>query len=310
MPKLPSNIKYIDATKCISLETLSLGLEYDFRPSLQLLNCVKLIENQGYGYISTMLRRYFINDKVCLSLSFSIYLSPFLSISLSLSLFCGVLSIIIFIFQHYYGQDRLAHYIYVSGDEIPKWFSNQFVGASVNLQMPFDFCNKLMGIAVCAVFEFHQHSPFESFDPLDFGDLGHNKYTHKLSCSIKFNNDQIFGVTGGFSEEFVKIESHHLWLQYLPSQIFNEVWEKTLSQCNANGFSDIKIKFKTGAPGLEIIKCGAHLVFEQDVEDFKQTMVGSSSCIITPYEDDFDGSARDTIIKGSHDDYDGFRGWT
>ena len=72
LPKLSSNIKYIDATQCTSLETLSLGLEYDFRPALQLLNCVKLIENQGYGYMSTMLSRYFINDKVSLSLSLSL----------------------------------------------------------------------------------------------------------------------------------------------------------------------------------------------------------------------------------------------
>ncbi|XP_030941090.1 TMV resistance protein N-like [Quercus lobata] len=269
LPKLPSNIKYIDAAQCTSLETLSSGSEYDFHPALQLLNCVKLIENQGYGYMSTMLRRYFINDK------------------------------------HYYGQDRLAHYIYVPGGEIPKWFRHQNVGASVSLQMPLDFCNKLMGIAMCVVFVFRQHSPFESFVQLDFEDLGHNKYTHKLSCSIKFNDYEIFEVANGFSEEFGKIELYHLWLQYLPSQLFHKDWEKALSKSDTNGFSDIKIEFKTWGLGLEVTKCGAHLVFQQDVEDLKQTMVGSSSCSITPYEDDFDGSARDTIIKGSHDDYDG-----
>ncbi|KAL4632214.1 hypothetical protein ACB092_04G035700 [Castanea dentata] len=269
LPKLPSNIKYIDAAHCTSLETLSSGSEYDFRPALQLLNCVKLIKNQGYDYMSTMLRRYFITDK------------------------------------HYYGQDRLAHYIYVPGDEIPKWFSHQNVGASVSLQMPSDFCNKLMGIVMCVVFVFYQHSPFESFDQLDFEDLGHNKYTHKLSCSIEFNNYEIFGVANGFSEEFGKIELYHLWLQYLPSQFFNEDWEKLLSKSNANGFSDIKIEFKTWGPGLKVTKCGAHLVFKQDIEDLKQTMFESSSCSITSYEDDFDGSAGDTIIKGSHDDYDG-----
>ncbi|XP_050257545.1 TMV resistance protein N-like [Quercus robur] len=269
LPKLPSNIKYIDASQCTSLETLSSGSEYDFRPALQLLNCVKLIENQGYGYMSTMLRRYFINDK------------------------------------HYYGQDRLAHYIYVPGGEIPKWFRHQNVGASMSLQMPSDFCNKLMGIAMCIVFVFRQHRPFKSFDQLDFEGLGHNKYTHKLSCSIKFNYCEIFGVADGFSEEFGKIERYHLWLQYIPSQFFHKDWEKASSKSNANGFDDIEIEFKTWGPGLEVTKCGAHLVFKQDVEDLKQTMVGSSSCSITPYEDDFDCSARDTMIKGSHDDYDG-----
>ena len=57
---------------------------------------------------------------------------------------------------------------------------------------------------------------------------------------------------------------------------------------------------------MEVTKCGAHLVFKQDLEDLKQTIVGSSrSCSITPYEDDFDDSARDAIIKESHDNYDG-----
>ena len=76
LPKLPLNIEYIDLTKCTSLETLSLRPEYDFRLGLRLLNCDKLIKNQGYGdLVSTMLRRYIINTQVCLSLS----LSPSLS---------------------------------------------------------------------------------------------------------------------------------------------------------------------------------------------------------------------------------------
>ena len=57
---------------------------------------------------------------------------------------------------------------------------------------------------------------------------------------------------------------------------------------------------------MEVTKCGAHLVFKQDVEDLKQTIfVSSRRCSITPYEDDFDDSARDAIIKESHDNYDG-----
>ena len=58
LPELPLNIKYIDAAQCTSL---------------QLLNCVKLIENQGYSnMLLTILRRYFINKKVSLSLSISL----------------------------------------------------------------------------------------------------------------------------------------------------------------------------------------------------------------------------------------------
>ena len=76
LPKLPLNIKYIDATECTSLETLSLRPKYDFQPSFRLLNCDKLFKNQGYSDLfSTMLRRYIVNHQVSLSLSLSLSLS-------------------------------------------------------------------------------------------------------------------------------------------------------------------------------------------------------------------------------------------
>ena len=69
LPKLPLNMHFIDATGCTSLETLSLSPEYDFRPTIILiLNCLKLIYNEGKGdLLSTILRHFII--KVCLSFS-------------------------------------------------------------------------------------------------------------------------------------------------------------------------------------------------------------------------------------------------
>ena len=52
-------------------------------------------------------------------------------------------------------------------------------------------------------------------------------------------------------------------------------------------------------------KCGARLVYKQDIEDLKQTTAGSSRCSITPCEDDLDDSAKDTKIKRNRDDFDG-----
>ena len=65
---------------------------------------------------------------------------------------------------------------------------------------------------------------------------------------------------------------------------------------DANGFGQIEIGFETEGPGLEVTKCGAHWAYEQDIEDLNQTMRGSStsSCSITPYEDDLEDLAKDT----------------
>ena len=82
LPELPLNIKHIYAMECTSLETLSLRLEDDFWLDIRLTNCVKLIDNQGYGdLLLTMLWRYITQ------------------IPLALSLSCEVLIIMICIFQ-------------------------------------------------------------------------------------------------------------------------------------------------------------------------------------------------------------------
>ena len=80
-----------------------------------------------------------------------------------------------------------------------------------------------------------------------------------------------------------------------------------MNEVNANGFSKIEVKFEAEGPGLEVTKCGAHLVSERDIEDLiNQTKAGPRSCIITPYDEDgFEDSEKDTKIKLSNDDSDG-----
>ncbi|XP_075657557.1 TMV resistance protein N-like [Castanea sativa] len=263
LPKLPLNIEYIDATKCISLETLSLRPEYDFRPDFRLLNCDKLIKNQGYSDLfSTMLRHYIINPQG--------------------------------------QQDGIGYHVTIPGSEIPKWFSHQNVGGSVNLQVPSDLLsNKLMGIVVCAVFVFRKHHPLHQLHIQDYGDwIG----THELRCSFGGSGISLSII---LSEEFGKIESYQLCLQYYPSTYFREDWKEILNQVDANGFSQIEVKFEPEGPGLEVTKCGAHLVFERDIKDLNQTKAGPSNCIITPYDEDgFEESEKDTKIKRSSDDSD------
>ncbi|XP_050253166.1 disease resistance protein RUN1-like isoform X4 [Quercus robur] len=82
-------VEFIDAIMCTSLETLSLRVESDFGQKFHLLNCDKLIKNQGYGdLVSTMLGPYIINTQ---------------------------------------GQQD-GYFVTIPGSEIPKWFSHQNVG--------------------------------------------------------------------------------------------------------------------------------------------------------------------------------------
>ena len=190
--------------------------------------------------------------------------------------------------QYWYPEYWDPQYIYslkIPGSEIPKWFRHQNVGGSVNLQVPSDlFRNKLVGIAMCAVFVFRKH------------DRG------CISCSVNGSVDcEVI-----FYKELGKIESYQLWLLYFNSANLAG-WEKILNKVDANGLSQIEVKFETEGPALEVTKCGAHLVSERYIEDLiNQTKAGSSSCIITPYDEDgFEDSEKDTKIKRSRDDSDG-----
>ena len=157
----------------------------------------------------------------------------------------------------------------------------------MNLQVPSHLLlsNKFKGIAVCAVYIFCQHHPFHQLHTENY------RYmisTHKVCCFVKANGHQSTRVILPLSEEFGKIESYQLWLEYIPSRHLGSDWEEKLNRVDANGFTQIEVTFESKGPGLEVTKCGAHVVYEQDIEDLKQTMAGagSSSCIITPYYED------------------------
>lgn len=196
-------------------------------------------------------------------------------------------------FQSHCKQDSYS--LVIPGSQIPKWFSHQNVGTSVNLQVPSHLCNKFKGIVVCIVFVLHQKL-------FSINDCGFMRCTHKLRRSIKANGYEAGSSYLLLSKDIRKIESYQLQLEYYPSTCFGKGWMKELNRVNANGFSQIEVTLETEGPGLEVTKCGAHLVFEQDIEHLNQTMAGCSSCIITPYEDDLQDSAKDAKIKRSRDD--------
>ena len=181
----------------------------------------------------------------------------------------------------------------IPGSEIPEWFSHQSEGTSLNLQGPSD-CT---GIAVCVVFEIRPHLSLHQ-PPSEFFEATH-WITVQCVCE-EFRSIKAFTV--GLSEQFGKIDSCHLWVKYFP---FKRKRGEELSQIDANRLSQIELQIFPDGPGLVVTKWGARLVYEQDIEDLKEKMPGSSSCSITPYEDNLDDSATDTKIKRSRDDFEG-----
>lgn len=200
----------------------------------------------------------------------------------------------------------------IPGSEVPKWFIHQSEGASVNLQVPSDLCNKWIGIALCCVFVLADHQPPD----LLLASHQHASYrtSYSLSCYFKANGyENITRLIFCFSEESGKVEAHHLWLTFILPQFFDEDWEEAFNQIDVNGFSHIKIEFGAEGPGLEVKRCGLRLVSKQDIEDLNEIMTWRSSGSITPYKrlnvlhHHFDNSVfavKESKIKRSQCDYD------
>ena len=89
-------------------------------------------------------------------------------------------------------------YFLIPGSEIPKWFSHQSVGTSLNLQGPLDF----MGIVVCVVFIFRKHRPLPTTP------WGFTHYLHFSYNVMGFEISNSHGII--FHEQFGKIGSSHL----------------------------------------------------------------------------------------------------
>ena len=136
-----------------------------------------------------------MTTSACLSLS--LLVSPWLA--------CEVLNIIIIICM--FQNSRWSNGLKIPRSEIPKWFSHQNVGASLDLPMPLDLYSRFMGIAVSVVFVLHPHHPLYQF-----------------TFTINFNEG--LRARGLFlSEEALSHTDanglYHLWLKFYPFSFWN-----------------------------------------------------------------------------------------
>ena len=207
--------------------------------------------------------------------------------------------------KHYdFSFQRYPYYpsysISIPGSKIPKWLSHKNVGTSVNLQVPSSdiLCNKLTGIVVCVIVVLHH--PFLQLPRIGKG--RYTRFTHEFCSSIYANGCILpLGMVIKLSEEFDKIESYHFRLECVSLRNVFENWIEESNQFNANGVIQIEVKFETNCRCLEVVECGANLVFEQDIEDLKHTKAWPSSYSITPYNGDGAGTSGEATAPNDID---------
>ncbi|KAF7851316.1 hypothetical protein BT93_L4096 [Corymbia citriodora subsp. variegata] len=144
--------------------------------------------------------------------------------------------------------------------EIPEWFSYQAVGPLLSIDMPPNWHdNSWSGFAICA--------SFKRINCCSCEDL---ENAHFILCGFRADGN-LLGPSFKFPIRFVN--SGCLWLGYVSDTQF---------QCDTNWetmSNHIDVSFTITDPGLEVEKCGVHLVGDQSESNFKDILVrcGSSS---------------------------------
>lgn len=155
--------------------------------------------------------------------------------------------------------------IVTPGSQIPGWFRNQSEGDSLIVQLPPESCSKWMGIAFCVV-----TADLENPAALGCELLGMNCFWNGNCC-----NYSGYKVTGHFLKA-------HLWIFYMTREDIRH----TFSYYNYNKIwltntTTVVFSFKASYQGfgkeniLNVKKCGARLVCEQDLEELLHTTVNS-----------------------------------
>ena len=162
---------------------------------------------------------------------------------------------------HYQESTKKGRFdVVIPGSGVPDWFGHKSEGDSINLEVPSYLFKQFRGIALCAVFRPPQHHP-----PNDRRYYLYDEFA--LSCYFVVNGDEFCPIIE-FSEEIDTVESDHRWFMYLPPNFFKVEFLQI-----ADGSScQLEFTFTSQDPRIEIKKCGAHLVYEEEFEDLKQSM--------------------------------------
>ncbi|KAK9289606.1 hypothetical protein L1049_007763 [Liquidambar formosana] len=132
LPELPTSLKYLHASGCISLKSLSNLSEFQSTADLILDNCYELVEIPGFANSHTIEE---IRMAGCNNLANTFKES---------------------LLQHsVISQVEFRSTLVFPGNKIPKWFSHQWTGPSSSFRQPTILGQRkiVKGIALCALYE-------------------------------------------------------------------------------------------------------------------------------------------------------------
>ncbi|KAF3948949.1 hypothetical protein CMV_025115 [Castanea mollissima] len=167
-----------------------------------------------------------------------------------------LLSLLLRVYQGDLARNHKYDYVFPH-KKVSNWFSNRNFCYDIRIKLPTNLQNDgtWMGIAVCAYYTVHKQ-PGISGDNKDLASFL-NFYNHLDSDRVCLSRHRVFQE----SKDIFVESPYRILVFYIPQVLLR------LGECRHIGAS-----FEHDKPDVRIEECGLRLVYEQDVENFVQTL--------------------------------------
>ncbi|KAF3489768.1 hypothetical protein F2Q69_00057059 [Brassica cretica] len=256
LPVLPSNLQYLDAHGCISLETVAkpmalLVVAERNQSTFVFTDCFKLNRDAQESIVAhTQLKSQILGNGSIQLNHKGLVSEPLASVSFP-------------------------------GNDLPLWFRHQRMGSSMETHLPPHWCDdKFIGLSLCVVVSFK-----------DYVDKT-NRFS--VICKCKFRNEdgdcisftcnlggwkEQCGSSSSREEEPRKLTSDHVFISY--NNCFHAKKSHDLNRC-CNTTASFKFFVTDGVAkrkldGCEVVKCGMSLLYAPDENDCRLQGLQESS---------------------------------
>ncbi|KAK9941555.1 hypothetical protein M0R45_007259 [Rubus argutus] len=238
LSELPSHV-WVDVSNCISLDTLSNPItQCNSALSAYCFNCFKMMENESVKSIAlSLLIRYLQEPEICRD-NFTTW------------------------WLRNHGCSHCRHKIFnfvAPGNEIPEWYNHQSEGSLIIVELhPGWFSNKWMGFSLCAVFRLRKPlTPFASIKIVC--KLTHDgiSYSNRPCVDLEESGQPVVDHTGC---------SMCTVIDMITWEITGRISTISLNFHLLTGFTG------PNHDGVEVKKCGFRMIYEEDVEQLRQTL--------------------------------------
>ncbi|CAA7057295.1 unnamed protein product [Microthlaspi erraticum] len=285
LPVLPSNLKYLDAHDCASLEAVAkpmtlLVVAERVQSTFIFTDCFKLNRDAQENIVAhTQLKSQILANVSLQHNSKGLVLEPLVSVSFP-------------------------------GSDLPLWFRHQKMGSSMETLLPPHWCdNKVLGFSLSVVISFKDYeeksSRFSVICKCKLKSKNENSDCMRFICNLGGWNEAC-----GSSHQSRKLGSDHVFLSY--NNCFHV--KKCGEDCNDHNIccnTAASFKFfvtdntKRKLESCEVVKCGMSLLYAPDENDYRlqETLGNDLEEVIATNEADQHENASDEAVllkRGRH----------